>query len=277
MNKRLFSIIALIVALMLVVLTGCEKEVPKNDGDGTTSTSVITTETTEAVTENPISMDRVNNAMLNNNIDANVGATTPVTGENSGSGGDNAGTTEGGSSDGGNSGSGAVVEVQDDEAVIKSGTYYVKCKADMGNGIIPMELAVKGERIYMYVDSPDGAMAIVVKPDGAFFLIPATKLCLVVDQAFLESQGMNTDELFDSIQLGDHNEAPVSEYQETVDGIVYDVKEYDSGNKVYLIGKTMIMSVSSDGSTIYYQDILTEVPDSLFEPPSDYEVMAYDE
>ncbi len=260
MNKRLVSIIALLVTLMLVVLAGCEKEVPKTDGESTTATTTKVTETTEPVSNNHISMDRVNSAMLNNNVnayeDAQVTTTVP--------GNDNA--------DAGNGNTGATVEVQDDEAVIKSGVYHIVAKADMGEGITPMEMAVKGDKIYMNVDSEQGSVAIVITSDIAYIIMHDTKLYLELDKEFLDSQGLNVDDMLADIQYGGDDEAPSAEYKETIDGIVYDVKEYESGRKVYLIGKTMIKSVAEDGSAIYFEDICTDVPDSLFAPPAGYEL-----
>ena len=270
MNKRLVSIIALLVTLMLVVLTGCEKEVPKTDGESTTATTTKVTETTEPVSNNHISMDRVNSAMLNNNVNAYEDAqgTTTVPGN------DNVTNGSGGNVNGGagNGNTGATVEVQDDEAVIKSGVYHIVAKADMGEGITPMEMAVKGDKIYMNVDSEQGSVAIVITSDVAYIIMHDTKLYLELDKEFLDSQGLNVDDMLADIQYGGDDEVPSAEYKETIDGIVYDVKEYESGRKVYLIGKTMIKSVAEDGSAIYFEDICTDVPDSLFAPPAGYEL-----
>ena len=264
MKKRLLSIIALLIALMLVVLTGCEKEVERKKNDKETNTETTegvggenTDDTTESVSENHISMDRVNSAILNNNVDAHEDATVPNTDNVSGD------ADNGGSAD-------AVVEVQDDEEVIKSGVYRIVAKADMGEGVTPMEMAVKGDKIYMNVDSEMGAVAIIITRDIAYIIMHDNKVYLELDKEFLDSQGLNVNDMLADIQYDSEDEALVSEYTETIDGIVYDVKEYSSGRKVYLIGKTMIKSVSEDGSAIYFEDICAEVPDSLFVPPVGY-------
>lgn len=288
MKKRFLSVIALLIALMLVVFTGCEKEV-KRDTDSKKKTEATTEkkgegenagtdegtdegtknpesgeETTEA--KNHISMDRVNNAMLNNKVDATVKDPKPDDNNEEDT------TQDSGEEDEGNSGSNQVVEVQDDEAVIKSGEYYIIGKTDMDGTITPIEIAVKNDRIYMNVVTEQGSLAIIILPDGAYIIVHDTKMCIPLTKEFMESQGLNVDEMMKDIQMGDKNEEPVKVYKETIDGIVYDVKEYDSGNKVYFIGKTMIKSVSADGSSIYYEDIIADVPDSLFVPPSDYTI-----
>ena len=81
--------------------------------------------------------------------------------------------------------------------------------------------------------------------------------------------------MFDELLSGDvfnlyANKKEIDTYTEKMYGVKYKVVEYDDGTRDYFNGKTLVQTISSDGSILYYDVISTSVSEGLFVPPADY-------
>lgn len=82
--------------------------------------------------------------------------------------------------------------------------------------------------------------------------------------------------MFDGNAL-DANKVVKETTTEKADGVDYTVVVYENGQKDYFIGKTIIKTVYSDGSILYYDSVSAVVPASLFSAPSGYKKTTLDE
>lgn len=286
MKKTLLSVIALLVALMLVVLTGCEKEVErKKDDDKTTKA-----ETTEKVADEDVDTDA--NEEGEGNVveedDKDNGGKKPST--NTGSGitsSDEFFDNDAGKDD--KEPTDYIEDIvnneekyadEDDEEIVKSGKFIMAVRQVDANGVVSViRMARKDNNLAVFMDSPTEKMGIIFAGENIHMIMTDEKAYITLP---MEMLGQDPDALmaeFNEIFAfsGDEDEDGGKEYTEVIDGVEYTVHESEDGTKTYCIGNKIIMGETSDGGMMYMDELSGDVPDSVFEVPAGYREMSITE
>ena len=276
MKKRLLSIIALLVALMLVVLTGCEKEVERKKDDKKSKS-----ETTENVGDENKEDDTTEAGegnIVEEGDDDNDGK-KPASGANSGITSaddffdDDAGKNDKEPTD--------YIEnivnsedkyaADDDEEIIKSGKYIMAFRqVDVDGVVTVIRLARTDDKLAMFVDSPEEKVGMIIVGENIHMVMTDEKAYVTLP---MEALGIDSAELlaeFESLSDFDGEEEPAKVYTEVVDGVEYTVHENEEGLKSYFIGNKVIMGETEDGGMMYIDELTGTVPASVFEVPSGY-------
>ena len=277
MKKRLLSIIALLVALMLVVLTGCEKEVERKKDDKKSKS-----ETTENVGDENKEDDTTEAGEGNivGEDDDNDGK-KPASGANSGitSSNDffdeNAGKNDKESTDYIED----IVNDQDkyadenDMEIVESGEFIMAVRQVDANGVVSViRIARTAEKIALFVDSPEEKMGMIIVGENIHMVMTDEKayVTLPMEMLGVDSETLMAEfgDIFDF--GGDDEEENEKIYTEVIDGVEYTVHEGEDGLKAYFIGNKVIMGETEDGGMMYIDEFSGNVPDSVFEVPSGY-------
>lgn len=308
MKKITLSAVALVLASLVFVLSGCEmslKSKDKNTEDTQSHTAIVevTDENgevvaTETVTisqdelkkgevffnkeasgekiETGVSADRLQQA-----ISANADSSAVSQNSNQ-SPSQSSGTLSGSSSSGGSvqttsGSSGSQTYVQDDAAVLKSTQYMITGRAVYEGSATPYKVARSGEKLAMFAELNGQQIGIIVTEDKVYMLSVDEKTYIEITKDMLK-ENLSEEELaqFSGSALSTNRTVQKTENQ-AEDGVTYKVVIYDDGVKDYFIGNTIIKTVSSDGSVLYYDSVSAVAPASVFAPPSDYKRTTLDE
>lgn len=162
--------------------------------------------------------------------------------------------------------------VQDDLSVLRSTQYMINARLVDASGITQnFKIAKNGKNSSVSLTYNDVPMTIVLGEKNWYMISNVDKTYIEIPRSFVEEQA--ADDEFGQLILGDpfkFTGEKVSEGKAVEDGVSYTVVSYDNGNKDYLIGKTLIKTVSPDDSIMYYDTISPIAPMSLFEPPEEY-------
>lgn len=292
MKRKTLSIIALLMALMLVVLTGCEKEVKRGNDDETEKTTVetkaetqegekeetdsVSEDETEAVgkdeTDKPGKTDKADKSDKPATKDP-VEKSEEISKEFFETSDDTGVSEERVDAIVDSVGSDDIAVEQDDEKIVKSGEFlFVAREVDANNVVTVMKYACKGDDVAVFVDSPEEKMGVIISGDVIYMVMTDEKVYVSIPKEFLGEEADSLTEGFDDAFIGE-DDTEYKEYTETIDGVEYNVQEDEEGNKSYSIGKRLIKHVSTDGSVMYIDELTDIVPDSLFAPPADYTEM----
>ncbi len=287
MKKRLLAILALLVALTLVVLTGCEKKVERKGGDDKT-TKAETTE--EAKNEGDDDTTEEGEGVVvgspEEGKDKPSKPSKPESGNsaitNSDDFFDNTKDNDSVSQDYIEDAIENIDEPEESlEEVVKSGEFVVAMREVAQDGTVSvMKLARKGDNIAMFADAPEEKMGVIITADILYMVFADEKAYFALPTELLgqdiEELTASFDEIFDMDSTSD-SEEPVKTYTETIDGVEYRVEEDADGRKSYYIGDRPVMGELEDGGMMYIDSFSGEVPDSVFEVPSGYRQMTMDE
>ncbi len=161
-------------------------------------------------------------------------------------------------------------DVQDDEAVLASGQYYISCRIESPDLNTECKLARSNNKSATYLTYEGEDIGFVIDETNIYYININTRTCFVFLKEDAKDSIPEEDWGVISQDPLDFERVPTNIYDENINGIKYTVKEYDSGNKDYFIGKTIIKTTSNDGSVIYYDSISPVAPSSLFTPPADF-------
>lgn len=165
--------------------------------------------------------------------------------------------------------------VQDDFAVLNSNRYLIEGRVVTADGVsYPYKMARDGNRFTFRSVFEGEEMCIIMGSKYVYLVSPKTKTYAKVAKDLVEDEAADSGE-FDDILDGDAfnlyaNKKQVDTYTEKMYGVKYKVVEYDDGTMDYFNGKTLVQTVSKDGSTLYYDVISTGVSEGMFVPPADY-------
>ncbi len=164
------------------------------------------------------------------------------------------------------------IYVQDDAAVLRSEQYMMDVRLIDANGTVSnYKIAKNGKKSsisFVYNDVP---MGFILREDNWYWLLINEKEYTPIPRDMIEENA--TDDEMKQFLLNDplsFDKEVKSTSTETIDGVQYNVFTYVDGNKDYFIGKTIIKTVSVDGSVMYYDTLSAVAPASLFNPPADY-------
>lgn len=142
--------------------------------------------------------------------------------------------------------------------------------------ISTMTVAEKGENIYMNVKEEGTSFAAMYKDNTTYILSHEDKMCMT-------SEGKNEEifqdtEMFSKEEIEKFKTAKYEKGKEEINGIEYEYEEYNSENakdRYYFEGNDLkyIKTIQENGeeSIMKILKMSSEVDDSVFEIPADYE------
>ncbi|MBE6802652.1 MAG: hypothetical protein E7530_07185 [Ruminococcaceae bacterium] len=295
MKKIILSIIAISLASLVFVLSGCELSF-NADADSTQSHTAIIEITDESgniiATESITISDDELKEGENFYEQVNTSTTAPrgVSADRIQQGLNNGGnpivtTTKANDSkdktdknDGTTSESEELPAVLDDSQILNSTQYMIIGREESDSSVVPFKLARSGEKMAMYTEYNGNQIGMIFLEDKVYILSANDKMYLEVTKEFLKE---NTDDeemlaMFSGSAF-DSDAKIVKTMNQAEDGVVYDVYVYETGAKSYYLGGTIIKTVSADGGVIYYDRVSAVVPSSVFAPPADYTRKTLDE
>ncbi len=284
MKKIILSIIAISVASLVFVLSGCELSF-NTDPDATQSHTAIIEVTDEAgnIVTQVVTMsdDEVKEAenfyeTVNNSTTAPSGVSADRIQQGLNNGGSSTSTTTAKGSDKNDKNnkddsSEDLPVIVDDRHVLASTQYMIVGRVEAEGRSTPYKIARSGERVAMYTDYNGNQLGIIILEDKVYILSANDKMYLEVSKELLKENTDDADmlEMFTGSAL-DRDSKITQTLNQAEDGVVYDVVVYETGEKDYLLGGTIIKTVAPDGGVLYYDSVSAVVPSSVFAPPADY-------
>jgi len=167
--------------------------------------------------------------------------------------------------------------------ILRSGTFYLKGTMNDGSSVLPLEMAVTPNTVYM-TSSMDGVnVGILVDANKkVYMMLNDKKTYLEMSDAVMKYMGMSADELVSSDSVDFSKYQPLDKADAvndtTINGVAckeYIFEDSTGSTRVYMNGTKLIrfanydtagkLSTSSDVTTI-----TSNVPANKMSPPSDY-------
>ncbi len=165
--------------------------------------------------------------------------------------------------------------VQDDAAILNSEQYMINVTVVTADGAEDSYKIARKNKIssisFIYNDYP---MSFIMGGETWYWLSNSDKTYLKIPKSMIEENA--TDEEMKTLLLNDpfdFNRKVKTKTTEVLNDTEYNVTIYEDGTKDYFIGKTIIHTLSPDGSIMIYQSVSPIAPSSLFTPPADYTEM----
>lgn len=319
MKKLTLSMIAIVLASLVFVLSGCEMSLnlKGNNISDTQSHTVIVEVTdesgvvvaTETVTisadeikkgdtffnktsdndsvETGISSDRLQQAISNNKNKNDKGSNK----DNKGNKGDNTATTAAPDKENGKKPSDNpqnnnqtnedafddMPYIQDDAQVLRSTQFMLTGRVVYEGTVTPYKVARSGEKLAMFSEINGQQIGIIVNEDIVYMLSATEKTYIEITKEMLK-ENMSEEDLANLTGSALDLEKNIKKtMNQTEDGVAYNVVVYEDDSRDYFVGTTIIKTISSDGSVLYYDSVSPVVPASVFAPPSDYKRTTLDE
>ncbi len=174
------------------------------------------------------------------------------------------------------------VNVQDDFAVLNSDKYLIEARiVDKEGNSYPYRMARNGNRLSAMIYYNNQEFCLIVGYEYIYIVMPSTKTYMKIAKSVVEDES-GDEQLIQDLFSGNglnlyDNKNKVDSYTEKMHGIKYTVVEYDDGTCDYFNGKTLVKTVASDGSTLYYDVITAEVSEGVFAPPAGYTEQVMDQ
>lgn len=165
------------------------------------------------------------------------------------------------------------VPVQDDFAVLNSSKYFIEGRVVTADGATyPYKMARDGSRFTFRSVYEGEELCLIMGNEYVYLVSPETKTYAKIAKDLVAGEDSGE---FDELLSGEAfnlyaKKKQVDTFTEKMYGVKYTVIEYDDGTLDYFNGKTLVQTVSSDGSTLYYDVISTNVSEGLFVPPAGY-------
>ena len=160
---------------------------------------------------------------------------------------------------------------QNDEKVISSNVYTITGRM-VKDGVTSQYKLAQNKNKLSVMTSYDGMpIGFILNGLNIYIIDSEQESYIVIPKTIIESAD-ETGELTTLLNGNpvDSDKKVTEEGKEKVDGIELNYKKYDDGTVAYYKGKTVVKTVSNDGTVIYYDEIVNEAPFSLFLPPKGY-------
>ncbi len=160
---------------------------------------------------------------------------------------------------------------QNDEEVISSNVYTITGRM-VKDGVTSQYKLAQNKNKLSVMTSYDGMpIGFILNGLNIYIIDSEQESYIVIPKTIIESAD-ETGELTTLLNGNpvDSDKKVTDEGKEKVDGIELNYKKYDDGTVAYYKGKTVVKTVSNDGTVIYYDEIVNEAPVSLFLPPKGY-------
>ena len=318
MKKLTLSMIAIVLASLVFVLSGCEMSLNlKGDTVSDTQSHTVIMEVTdengvvvatEAVTlsedeikkgdnffnkdsdddsvKTGVSSDRLQQAISNNknnnkndnkgdkgdkgNNNETVVEPGKENGKKPGKKPQNNNQTDYGDSD-------EMPNVQDDAKILKSTQFMLTGRVVYEGTVTPYKVARSGENMALFSEINGQQIGIIIKEDTVYMLSATEKTYIEIPKEMLK-ENMTEEELANMTGSALDLEKPIKKtMNQTEDGVAYNVVVYEDDSRDYFVGTTIIKTISSDGSVLYYDSVSAVVPSNVFVPPADYTRTTLDE
>ncbi len=161
---------------------------------------------------------------------------------------------------------------QDDEAVLRSSQYMITCRIVSEGEVSVFRIARKNKKSAIFFNQNDEKLGLIINGDYVYYMSIDQRVYMEIPKSMLEEHAEKEDLDLDVIYEDpmSFERVPVGVSTEVIDGVEYTVKEYEGGNKDYFVGKTIIMTTSTDGSVMYYDSVSAVAPESVFLPPAGF-------
>lgn len=161
-------------------------------------------------------------------------------------------------------------QTQDDAAVLRSSQYLVTARLVMEGKSSQYKIARKGKKSSMTFQHEGQNLGFIITEKLVYMLTIDEKQYIEIPKSVIAENA--TEEEMDMLTSNpfDMERKVKKKTSEKKDGVKYTVFIYESGAKDYFIGKTLIMTTAEDGSTMYYDSISPIAPSSLFSPPKGF-------
>lgn len=285
MKKIILSITAISVASLLFVLSGCELSFNTAETtNGHTAIVEITDESGNIIGTEAVSVpDNVLEEGKNffQKFDDSTTAPGGVSSDRIQQGLNNGGTasttaaaqttTAGGNTNSTQKPDNTTI-VADDGKILKSNQYMIIGRVESPDGTsVPYKIARNGEKLAMYSVFNGTNIGIIILEDKVYMLSADEKVYLEISKELIKENTTDEDmlEMFSGSAL-DRDVKVAKKTTAAEDGVVYDVVVYETGDKDYFLGGTIIKTVATDGGVLYYDSVSAVAPASVFAPPADY-------
>lgn len=286
MKNIILSIIAISLASLTFVLSGCEVSIGGEETQAETNIIEVTDEKgkvvgTEAVTISDSALEEAKDFFGKGDTDKTTqsGASSDRIQQGLNNGGKTEKPAEKTTTPKANSNKNDKEDtkpenlpaVQDDAQVLKSSQYMIIGRVEADGTSTPYKIARNGEKLAMYTEYNGNQLGVIILEDKIFILSAADKMYLEVSKELLKENTSDEEmlQMFSGSVL-DRTSKVVKTQTKKEDGVVYDVCVYETGEKDYFLGGTLIKTVAPDGGILYYDMISAVAPSSVFAPPADY-------
>lgn len=167
--------------------------------------------------------------------------------------------------------------IQDDAQVLRSTQFMLTGRVVFEGTVTPYKVARSGEKLAMFSEVNGQQIGIIINGDIVYMLSTTEKTYIELSKEMLK-ENMTEEELANLTGSALDLEKEVKKtMNQTEDGVAYNVVVYEDDSRDYFVGTTIMKTVSSDGSVLYYDSVSPVVPSSVFAPPADYTRTTLDE
>lgn len=161
---------------------------------------------------------------------------------------------------------------KDEEAILSKKVYTIKGRMVADGITSEYKLAQSGDK-YAVITAYNGTpLGLIIGDEFIYLMSYNDKTYMEIPLSLFESMGEGSvDQMLKDSMVSTEDREIKKEGTEKIDGKEYTYKQYEDGSIDYYSGSLIIMSKSTDGTCVYYDEVLNEAPDSLFVPPTDYE------
>lgn len=168
---------------------------------------------------------------------------------------------------------GASGSSSNDENVINSNVFTVSGRIVDGGDTSYYKMARNGDKLSVMAYYNGSPIGFILNGNNVYIVNSADEVYYVMSKKLLEAaDSSGTLGSFFNNDISSYSKKVVSEGTETVDGKKLTYKQYDDGTYTYFSGNVIVMTKTEEGSVIYYDEISSEAPDSLFLPPKGYKM-----
>lgn len=153
--------------------------------------------------------------------------------------------------------------------IVYSDRYSVVGRIEYDGKAEPYRMARDGEKFVAVTVYNGEEMGIISGTDSFYIVDVANKTYITIPKSLVEEQA-GEDEMYKDLLTGEAlnlNKKVVEETTEKEYGVTFKVIKYEDGSADYVKGKTLIKTVSKDGSVLHYDSITQDVNAGMFLPP----------
>ncbi len=160
---------------------------------------------------------------------------------------------------------------KDDNSIISSKKYVINGRIVKDGVTSEYRIAQNGTKYALMTSYNGTPIGIISGAENLYIIQPNDKTYIEIPRSLFEgADGSNELTAALNGDFGSSNKKVKSKGTEKVDGKKLSYTEYDDGSRNYYSGNTLVMSKSTDGSVVYYDEISTDVSEALFSPPTGY-------
>ena len=165
---------------------------------------------------------------------------------------------------------------------LRYGCFYLQgTMTDSSGEVLPLEMAVTPNSVYMISDFEGITMGMLINGDTTYMIYPAEKAYLELSSPVLKAMGMSSDDMISTANLDysqydlDKADAKLTENVNGVNCTVYVYNNSSGSTRFYMNGDKLVRFATYDANgipdAINDIDYITDlVPPDKIDPPDDY-------